>query len=79
MNGIREVVLRRPVHIDRGAPRCTECSTPADDERHTTTVAECDEFRADMGRCPEPSAHHQYRAQPWWRRIRREHSREGWW
>ena len=72
------VVLRRPVRIERGEAACTACPAAADDERHTTTVAECDGFRYSEGGCPDPSAHHPYRARPWWRRIRRERSWEGW-
>lgn len=76
---IRQIVLRRPVHIVRGEANCMAgCNAPAEDERHTTTVAECDAFRHSEGGCPEPSAHHQYRAEPWWRRIRRERSWEVW-
>lgn len=74
---VREVVVTLPaIRLERGQPPCAECSYDADEGRHTTTPDECSGFVGAPG-CPEPSAHHKYRARPWWRRFRR--AQGGWW
>ena len=72
---IRAVVIQLPgLAVRRGMPDRRVCTFDADDGRHTTTAAECGVV-VGLG-CPDPSAPHQYRPLPWWRRIRRRHSWE---
>jgi hypothetical protein len=64
---IREVLLRSPVVVVKGDPRC-RCGYDKGDARHDP-VEECFGGIAG-GLCADPSAHHAYRAASWRDRVR---------
>jgi len=71
---MRRITLRQPVILERSAPLC-RCGNWPDDGRHEP-LAEC--FGNGLGACPDPSVHHAYRPEHWWRRFHLERSWERW-
>lgn len=57
---IRAWAIQWPLVVVRGQPDCAICDQYADDSRHLP-LRECDPQDDGQG-CPDPAAHHAYRA-----------------